>query len=37
MDAMRQALDDVIGGSDPEIAKVMGDVLQQMATGMISR
>ena len=37
MEAMRRAIDDVIGGSDPEIAKVMGDVLQQMATGMISR
>lgn len=34
MDAMRRAIDETVGGNDPEIAKAMTDVLQQMATGM---
>lgn len=34
MEAMRRAIDETVGGRDPEIAKTMLDVLQQMAGGM---
>ena len=34
IDAMHRAIDDVVGGSDPEIAAAMLDVLKQMAAGM---
>lgn len=34
MAAMKRAIDETVGGRDPEIAKVMCDVLQQMAMGM---
>ena len=33
-DAMGRAINDTIGESDPEIAKVMTNVLEQMAMGM---
>jgi hemoglobin len=33
--AMRRAIDETVAASDPEIAKAMGDVLEQMAGGMI--
>ena len=33
-DAMGRAINETIGESDPEIAKVMTNVLEQMATGM---
>lgn len=32
--AMRRAIDEVAGPGDPAIAKAMGDVLQNMASGM---
>ncbi|MFC3175116.1 group II truncated hemoglobin [Novosphingobium bradum] len=34
VEAMRRAIGDVVGESDPQIAKAMGDVLEQMASGM---
>jgi hemoglobin len=34
VNAMRQAIDEVVGASDPQIAKAMGDVLERMARGM---
>ena len=33
-EAMRRAIDDTVGPADPEIAKAMGDVLEQLALGM---
>lgn len=33
-DAMARAIEDTIGANDPEIAKVMTNVLEQMAIGM---
>ncbi len=33
-DAMARAIDETVGASDPEIAKVMTNVLEQMALGM---
>jgi len=32
--AMRRAIEEVVGHSDPQIAKAMGDALEQMASGM---
>ena len=37
MAAMRRAIDETVGGRDPEIAKAMTDVLKQMAAGMVNR
>ena len=37
MDAMRRAIDETVGGRDPEMAGAMTDVLRQMATGMANR
>jgi hemoglobin len=34
LEAMARAIDETVGGRDPEIAKAMNDVLQQMAHGM---
>lgn len=33
--AMRRAIGEVVGESDPEIAKAMGDVLEQLCMGMV--
>ena len=33
-DAMTRAINEAVGESDPEIAKVMANVLEQMAMGM---
>ena len=33
-EAMSRAIDETVGASDPEIAKVMANVLEQMALGM---
>lgn len=33
--AMRRAIGDTVAGVDPEIAQAMGDVLDQMARGMV--
>ena len=37
MDAMGRAIEDTVGGRDPEIAGAMIGVLRQMATGMANR
>jgi truncated hemoglobin YjbI len=35
--AMRRAIDETVAAKDPPIAKAMGDVLEQMASGMAKR
>lgn len=35
MIAMRRAIDEVVGGNDPQIAKAMSEALEQMAIGMV--
>jgi hemoglobin len=37
MAAMRRAIDESLGGADPELAAAMIDVLRQMAAGMVNR
>jgi len=37
MAAMRRAIDDTVGSKDPDIARAMSEVLEQMAAGMAAR